>query len=83
MLFSLKNLVFGGFFILEPFGLFSFLQSLLSSPTNPDASTPPQTPLPEEKKEENLPNIKVEMEKKNACAAFLEAHEKRASKIKK
>lgn len=63
---------------MEPFGLFHFLQSLLSQ--NP---APPATPPESEKNAETKIPSCAEAPKENACALFLEEHEKRASRIKK
>jgi hypothetical protein len=66
---------------LEPFGLFHFLQSLLSQPTNNEQTPPPTT----EEEETIKPVLKEEKmeEKINACAAFLENHDARARRIRK
>ena len=63
---------FGGFFILEPFGLLNFLKTLL--PTTQEEGQP----VPE-KEEEKLPSPPPEKEEKeNAYLHFLEEHERRA-----
>jgi hypothetical protein len=72
--FSVNFKDFGGFFILEPFGLLNFLKTLLPS---------------EEKGEQNTPVVKEETppapspseeEKENAYLHFIEAHERRAKR---
>ena len=64
---------FGGFFILEPFGLLNFLKTILP-PTNEEEKKEPPP------KEEAPPSPPAEKEKQNAYLLFLEAHEKRAKR---
>ena len=58
---------------MEPFGLLNLLKTLL--PPEQETASPPQ------KSEEEPPSPPAEMEEKpNACASFLEAHERRAKR---
>ena len=72
--FSVNFKDFGGFFILEPFGLLNFLKTLL----------PPiaEELQPTVKKEETdtPPPPAVEEKKENAYLLFVEAHDKRAKR---
>ena len=68
---------------MEPFGLFSFLQSLLSSSAQEPAPSPAPTPQNEKEITPSIPQKEEISTEKNACADFLVAHEKRAGKIKK
>lgn len=67
-------LYFGGFFVLEPFGLFNLLKTILSFQQTEETER-------QEKAEETPPPPQVETptetQKENAYLRFLEAHEKR------
>ncbi len=61
---------------MEPFGFFQLLRSMLNTPPTEGAPTAEKEP-PSEGQRQPLPPTK-EQEKPNACAAFFEAHERRA-----
>ena len=80
---------------MSPFGLFDLLKTLLptpeqtptsppSSPLNTDMETDSAAPYPQpaEPSENRAQTPPVEIEKPNACAAFLYRHEQRAGSRK-
>ena len=73
---------------MEPFGLVRFLQSMLenSAQNQPSDGEKPntQTPAPNNtQQEQNTPAEKENEKKQDAILAFLDAHEKRAGRVKK
>ena len=73
---------------MEPFGLLSFLQSLLrEQPTNSEETTPISNENTNGEKAEFAQKSTEKAEensaRQNAAAAFLTAHEKRSNRIKK
>ncbi len=62
---------------MEPFGLLNLLKTLL--PAEP-METPKREEMPTDKEEPTAEKAKDLEEKENACAAFLEAHERRKRK---
>ncbi len=63
---------------MEPFGIFEFLQKLLEpNPPAEEKSPPPEGG----DREENLPPTHSPSQNSNPAAAFLEQHEKRASRL--
>jgi len=61
---------------LEPFGLLNLLKTLL--PNEP--TKPPEEEEPQANAEQPSPQEQEPKQTENACAAFLEAHERRRGK---
>jgi hypothetical protein len=72
-------LYFGGFFVLEPFGLFHLLKSLTDT-LSQNQEPPPAEPEPAPPSAEPEPPTK---EQDNACVEFLAMHEARAKRTRR
>lgn len=69
---------------MEPFGLFQFLQSLLSAPPSTQDSAPPAVPQnAEESPQANVPPPPMEPKNNDAYMQFISAHESRVKKTRK
>jgi hypothetical protein len=80
----LEILHFGGFLSMEPFGLFQFLQTLLSPSENTHPAETENPPLeatqPQPQKAENST---AKTSNENTYLRFLDTHEKRVRDTKK
>ena len=67
---------------MEPFGLFQFLQNLLTPQSDLGETPPPQSAETPQQKAQETPPKTEELPAQNAAAAFLENHERRARRRK-